>query len=296
MLVLRLVYNNNLDFVKEIQELRSVLKKKNITIGIVESVELENHIIKILCDDNSYNERVKDIINLYISNVLYKVVLEEYKDKEMFDYLTENYFFLKQDEVIEVEEQIMRVLLDNDSLNFDNLIYCMNKINNIIEKIKICLEENSEININGFIRFRMKELREDIENIIDKVIESYMVEKEYKEFIKLLKYFVEIQESKIEEINIVIDESGNYSIVDKNKKNIFNEFMKELIECKVDSDVKMEDIIISGLITNAPKSVIIHGKKNCLNKEFMDTIENVFENKVSFCNGCNLCVEKQVKF
>ena len=47
MLVLRLVYNNNLDFVKEIQELRSVLKKKNITIGIVESVELENHIIKI---------------------------------------------------------------------------------------------------------------------------------------------------------------------------------------------------------------------------------------------------------
>ncbi|MGG7143721.1 putative sporulation protein YtxC [Clostridium nigeriense] len=295
MLVLRLVYNSDLDFVGEIQELRSVLKKKDIKIGIVESVELDNHIIKILCDDNSFNERVKEIINLYISNVLYKIVLEKYKEKEMFDYLTENYFFLKQDEIIEVEEEIMRILLGNEALNFDNLIYCMNKINSIIEKIKNCLEENSEININGFIRFRMKELREDIENIIDKVIESYMVEKEYKEFIKLLKYFVEIQESKIEEINIVIEEGGNYLIIDRNKNDIFKEFMKELIECKVDSDVKMEDIIISGLITNAPKRVIIHGKKNCNNKEFMDTIESVFENKVYFCNKCTLCTEKQVK-
>jgi len=295
MLVLKLVYNSDLDFVYEIQDLRLVLRKKDIKIGVVESVELDNHIIKILCDDNSYSERVRDIINLYISNILYKVVLNEYKEKEMFNYLTENYFFLKQEEIIELEEEIMRVFLENKSLNFDNLIYCLNKVNSIIEKIKNCLEENTEINIDGFIRFRMKELREDIESIIDKVIEGYMVEKEYKEFIKLLKYFVEIQESKIEEINIVINEAGNYAIVDRNKKDIFDEFMKELIEYKLDSDVKIEDIIISGLITNSPKKVIIHGKDNCNNKEFMDTIENVFENKVSFCNGCVLCVEKQVK-
>ena len=33
-----------------------------------------------------------------------------------------------------------------------------------------------------------------------------MVEKEYNEFIKLLKYFVEIQESKVDEVNILIEE------------------------------------------------------------------------------------------
>ncbi|MBQ6820028.1 MAG: putative sporulation protein YtxC [Clostridium sp.] len=295
MLVSKLVYCSNLDFIREIQDLRLVLKKKDIKIGIVESVEYNNHIIKILCDDNSYNERVKDIVNLYISNILYRIVLYEYKTKEMFDYLTENYFFLKQEEIIQVEEEIMNILLENKSINFDNLIYCLNKINNIIEKIKSCLEENSEINIDGFIRFRMKELREDIESIIDKVVESYMVEKEYKEFIKLLKYFVDIQESKLEEVNIIISESGTYSITDKDNKDIFSEFMKELIECKLDSDVKMEDVIISGLITNAPEKVIIHGKNNCLNKEFLDTIEKVFENNVVFCEDCLLCTEKTMK-
>ncbi|MCF0148467.1 MAG: putative sporulation protein YtxC, partial [Clostridium sp.] len=118
MLVLKLVYNSDLDFVYEIQDLRLVLRKKDIKIGVVESVELDSHIIKVLCDDNSYSERVRDIINLYISNILFKVVLNEYKEKEMLGYLTENYFFLKQEEIIEVEEEIMKVFLENKSLNF----------------------------------------------------------------------------------------------------------------------------------------------------------------------------------
>ncbi len=32
-----------------------------------------------------------------------------------------------------------------------------------------------------------------------------MVDKEYNEFIKLLKYFVEIEESKLDKLNILID-------------------------------------------------------------------------------------------
>lgn len=38
----------------------------------------------------------------------------------------------------------------------------------------------------------MRKFREDIEKIIDKVVEGYMVEKEYKEFVRFLKYFVDI--------------------------------------------------------------------------------------------------------
>ena len=71
-------------------------------------------------------------------------------------------------------------------------------------------------------------LREDIEEIIDKVVEEYMVEKEYREFVKLLKYFVDIQESKIEKINIYIHKGGGYELKDGYGNDIFNEFMKEL--------------------------------------------------------------------
>ena len=141
----------------------------------------------------------------------------------------------------------------------------------------------------------MKELREDIEEIIDKVVEEYMVEKEYREFVKLLKYFVDIQESKIEKINIYIHKGGGYELKDGYGNDIFNEFMKELDECKVDTEAKMEDIIISGLITNAPKQVIIHHKENCLNTEFIDTIVNVFGDRVFYCAGCANCESTKLK-
>ena len=289
MLVMKIVHNDEIDLVHELQELWEILKKKNITIGLVESGEGSSHLIKVMCNEECYNEKIKRMIYLYISNILYNIVIEKYREKELFNFLTETYFFLKQEEILEVEEMIMKVLRSEENLKDEKMIFCISKINSIIEKIKTCLEENEEINIKGFITFRMKELREDIEEIIDKVVEEYMVEKEYKEFVKLLKYFVDIQESKIEKINIYIHEGGGYELKDGYGNDIFNEFMKELSECKIDTEAKIEDIIISGLITNAPKQVIIHHKENCLNAEFIETIVNVFGDRVFYCTGCTNC-------
>ena len=295
MFIMKVVHNNEIELVRELQELRELLKKKNITIGLVESKEGSSHLVKIMCDEEGYSEKVKRMIYLYISNILYNIVIEKYRKKELFNFLTETYFFLKQEEILEVEEMIMKVLRSEENLKDEKMIFCISKINSIIEKIKTCLEENEEINIKGFITFRMKELREDIEEIIDKVVEEYMVEKEYKEFVKLLKYFVDIQESKIEKINIYIHEGGGYELKDGYGNDIFNEFMKELSECKIDTEAKIEDIIISGLITNAPKQVIIHHKENCLNAEFIETIVNVFGDRVFYCTGCTNCETSKLK-
>ena len=122
-----------------------------------------------------------------------------------------------------------------------------------------------------------------------------MVEKEYKEFVKLLKYFVDIQESKIEKINIYIHEGGGYVLKDGNGNDVFGEFMKELAECRIDTEAKIEDIIISGLITNAPKQIIIHHKENCINLEFIETIINVFGDRVFYCTGCANCIPSKIK-
>lgn len=295
MLVLQLAYSGELDFVEELQELKELLKKKHIIIGVVESLEGKTHVIKVMCDDLSYSDKICNLINLYISNILYRIVITKYKEKELFEYLTDTYFFLKQDEILEVEEEIMKVLYCEEGSSDDNFIYYSNKTNSIIDKIKDCIEENNEININGFITFRMRELRKDIEAMIDKVVEKYMVEKEYKEFIRLLKYFVDIQECKIEEINLTALSSGGYMVTDGYGEDIFTSFLNELSDCKIGVDANMEDIIISGLITNAPKKITIHHKEDCKNSEFIDTIVNVFGERVDFCNGCEICSKTKIK-
>ena len=281
MLILKLAYNEELNFSRDLQELRALLKKKDILVGFVESIEKKTHIIEIICEENCYNEKIKDIINLYVSNILYRIVIDNYRKKEIFEFLTDNYFFLKQREIIEVEDEIVKVLKYEETTKSEDSIYCLNRINSMIEKIRDCINEKQEINIDGFITFRMKKLRGDIESIIDKVVERYMVEKEYKEFVKLLKYFVEIQECKIEEINIIIEENNNYIIKNGEGKDLYYDFLKEITEEQGRLELNMEDVLISGLITSAPKKIIIYGKENCTNKEFLDTIENVFGNKVT---------------
>ena len=283
MLVLKLAYSEELDFIEELQGLRELLKKKSINIGLVESLEKNTHIIKIICDDDNYNEKIRKKIIMYVSNIMYKIIIEKYRKKELFEFLTDNYFFLRQSELLEAEEIIMNVLRLENSNKDTDFLYYSNIINEIIDKIKICIEENNEFNINGFLLFRMKELRSNIEIIIDRIIENYIIDKEYEEFIRLLKYFVNIQDSKLQEVNLTIQTLGGYSLTDGNGKDILDEFLKELAGCKIGVDANMEDIIISGLITNSPEHIIIHSKEKCLNKEFIDTIVKVFGNKVTFC-------------
>jgi|GEM_PF-2687391 len=75
MLVLKLAYSEELDFIEELQGLRELLKKKSINIGLVESLEKNTHIIKIICDDDNYNEKIRKKIIMYVSNIMYKIIL-----------------------------------------------------------------------------------------------------------------------------------------------------------------------------------------------------------------------------
>ena len=75
MLVLKLAYSEELDFIEELQGLRGLLKKKSINIGLVESLEKNTHIIKIICDDDNYNEKIRKKIIMYVSNIMYKIIL-----------------------------------------------------------------------------------------------------------------------------------------------------------------------------------------------------------------------------
>lgn len=282
MLVLELAYMGELDFIKELQDLKTLLKERNIVIGLVERLEGRIHIVKVILEDECKSEKSLEKITLYISDLLYRIIIKYYREKELFQFLCDTYFFLKQEEILEIEDRIMNTFYKDNRIENEEDIYCENKINKITTKIKECLDEFGSFNINGFIRFRMKELRDDIENVIDKVVEKYMVEKEYKEFIDLLKYFVEIQESKIETVQIFITGEGRYTLTNREGEDIFKDFIKDINEVKLGQGVSIEDVIISGLITNAPKEIIIYDKELCTNREFIDTIEKVFVDKVKF--------------
>ncbi|MGG5462515.1 putative sporulation protein YtxC [Clostridium sp. B9] len=280
MLLMTLCCEDEKNLIQDIQSIKQVLKNKDIAIGISESISSGTHFVKIYCEDNQFDERKKEIIMLYISNVIYNVIIEHYREKEMLHYINENYFFLKHDEILEIDLTISKILKGEKKVCSDKDFYCLNKVNNIIENIKEFILENDYINIEGFITFRMKGLLKEIECIIDKVVEEYMIEKEYNEFIKILKYFVDIQDCKLEEVNLIIHRNGVYQVKDNLGGDVFKEFLNEITDMSEEGIVNVEDVIISGLITNSPKKIKIYNEQECINKEFLQTIKSVFGERV----------------
>lgn len=290
MLLLTVVYNSSMEYIiDEIRDIKKCFEHKKIIIGMSECIIEDTHFIKFFCSDDNLSASNIKIFNLNVANMLYKIVTMEFCKKGINNFLAETYFFLRNDEIKQIKPIIQEALLSEGAISSPNRVYCINRKNSIIDKITRCIEENNEINISGFLTFRTKELNGDFECIVDKVVEEYMVEKEYNEFIKLLKYFVDVQESKIDEVNIVIGINGNYDLRDEEGNDLLVNMITELPEVEFDSNENREELIISTMITSAPKKVIIHCVEHCKNKELIKTISMVFENKVHYCDSCEVC-------
>ena len=64
-------------------------------------------------------------------------------------------------------------------------------------------------------------------------------------------------------------------------KNITKSCFEEFIETKEQNNLNNEDVLISSLITLAPRKVFLHFESENYNKKIVNTIEQIFENKVS---------------
>jgi len=230
------------------------------------------------------DKKVINSINDYLVDILYDITMDRFIKVELNKFITDAYFFLKREETEELLEKISDVLTDKDKRYIEDSIYCLNKKNEIIKKIKKCIDENNEINIDGFLTFRCRELFIDIKGIVEKIVEKYMVDKEYNEFIKLLKYFVEIEESKLDKLNILIDSTGKYTLKDSEGNDLTEEVYIEISDVKYVENISVDDMLISWLITNVPKEINIYNIENCTNKELINTIKNVFEERVNIYN------------
>lgn len=302
MLLLTIVYNKSLEYaVDGMYNIKEYFKIRNKKIVMSEQIGEGILFLKIFCEDEKFNSEDRKLFDLYIANVIYKVVINEFYKKHIDKVLEDMYFFLKNEEKDIIKNRCLEVFNYNEEKNDEDYMFFINKKNAIIKIILECIEENNEINIDGFLRFRSAIINEELDEILDKIIEKYMVEKEYDEFIKILKYFADIQDSKIDVVNILIDKSGKYIVTDKNDENIekwLTNSLEEVNNTVVPKGITKEDMLISGLIASAPKSIIIHGFKNCKNKEFIKTLNNVFGAKTIMCDGCKICksISKSMEF
>lgn len=224
-------------------------------IDVLISVEEENK--------NNIEEVSKEITNLILS-VMKDILLKEYIQEHYNDSQTEE------------KEKIYRY-----SLNLFNEKEDLVR-NTVYTRVYTYIMNNDYINIDGFVKFRIKEFRKYISTISDIALEEYLIQKDQDEFINVLKYFIDMQEEKIDYIKVHIIEENYINLYDKNGKRVNGLNNEEMMSMAIQENLNYEDFLISTLLTLCPKKIdILDSINNNSSKEIIETIQSVFGDRVN---------------
>lgn len=152
------------------------------------------------------------------------------------------------------------------------------------------LKEDTTMLMDGFVAFRLKEYEVLLVALAERLVEQYVTQKEYDEFIGLLKYFVNIQQPRPRLVHVLVQEHGGYTLIDEDGEDITARCFADFLEGEVLlTEEAYDDLLISVLITLAPEKIILHNRKHIQNRELFSTISLVFDGKISDCQGCGFC-------
>lgn len=231
------------------------------------------------CNDRALVE-IRKKLQHYIADLITGIIIDDMQAYIMEKIIQEEYFYFDKEEKDKILKDALSILRKENfvSPSENNGIEWRNRV---WQRVMEHLEGNNEIILGGFIRFRLKDFLKELEDAIDCAVDDLIIEKEYNEFIKLLRYFVEIQEPKIDEVHVTIDENGKYVLHDSNFRIINNDILEDLAREISDKEISYDDLLISSLITIAPSKITIHEFNKIKNTELLNTINNVFYGKVT---------------
>ncbi|HHW06730.1 MAG TPA: putative sporulation protein YtxC [Clostridia bacterium] len=182
-----------------------------------------------------------------------------------------------------------RLLILEKALGFLAESYPQRRKHAVLQLIFDYLETERLLNLEGFIRFRLGSYMEELSDAVEQAVDEYLAEKEYNDFIRLLRYFVEIQEPRIERVNVLIQPSGLFQLYDSCDNIIKSDYLESFVAELAEHELSYEDLLISTLITLAPRHIILHLPDPGGVMSTVHTIESVFAERVSLCRGCAKC-------
>lgn len=224
-------------------------------------------------------DNISDFENL-ICNIFIQTIIEFYENKLIKEIINFNYFYFEEYEKNKIFENCIDILEtigreENDKK--EKLIY---------DEILKYIKEKKSMILDGFVRFRLKEYVKYIDNIVDEGVNKYIIDKEYTEFINLLKVYIESKKSEIDLIHLIYI-NGESILLDKNKN--FISITENIFNAKYLSDISFSsnDFALNTLLTLLPEKIEIHLIEK--EDEFINTLKSIFEGRIQICNDCNIC-------
>ncbi len=271
---------STLDCTKEVKDKLGQNLKENIIIA-------ENKSRDYTLFEIDFDQSVEFSDLEYLADIIADIVIDKLEKKFINRIIRYKYQHFNNDERTQIQKLAVEHL--NDGLRSNNKI--LGKIvrkKEIIKEIINYLYQNQDLNIEGFARFRLKNYLDELKLAVERAVDDYIVQKEYNEFIDLLRYFVDLQEPRISLIHVLQDDDKSFQIMDKYQNIISNEYLEGYLADMFDEEVESEDLLVSALINVAPAKIVLHFD----DQEVEETVKNIFGDRVEICKGCDICKDR----
>lgn len=259
----------------------------NYLLTEFQNIELEDIYISNL-SFKLYNNFIvhykgKDLDTFYkiFSDIFSTTILNFYEHYIIEHLINCNYFYFNDIEKKEILDIAKNYLLDND----------LSEVNIRKDSIKIsCIEyfsNNKSVILDGFVNFRINEYIKIIDYIVDLSVNKFIIDREYSEFIDLLKCYINSRDCNFSLVHLIyrtqestlLDESKNIISLDDSILN--NKYLSDI-------SFSSNDYTLNTLLTLLPKKIYIH-LIDSVEDEFINTLKLIFGNRISICNDCNIC-------
>lgn len=212
----------------------------------------------------------------FLTELIGEVVIEFYEEKMLKQLINYNYFYFDEYEKNKILENCMQLI--------EPEMYNTKLLGN--KNIKEYVKENKAMILDGFVYFRLRAYLEYLDEVVDSGVNQFVIEKEYREFISLLRVYVE---SKVPEYNLLhlIYINGESILLDE-KRNIVS-VSENIYNAKYLSDISFSsnDFALNTLLCLLPRRIEIHLIDD--EDEFINTLKLIFEGRVTICKDCDIC-------
>lgn len=243
-------------------------------ITVKEFVHYKNIILHYK-DDN-----VLLFINI-LANILTKCIIQFYEKNLINNFINLNYFYFSKLEKDKISSNTLELINNSEDSNTK-----YDLINNTLFKY---INEHHSLYLNGFINFRLQDYLEFLNTKIDFAVNKFLIDKEYLEFINILKLYINSES--------IHSKTNHLHLIYKDKDSIIINDNKEIISCnenitkaKYISDISFSsnDLALNTLLNLLPKKITIHLTDGYVD-EFINTLKLIFQERVIICEDCDIC-------
>ena len=229
--------------------------------------EREFPVVKIFYDDN-HTYAVMDTSNKVVFEkyirVLSRYIIDKYETKILKRIIIKNYPEIPHAIVNEILK-----LKENENIGERRAV--------VEDILREYFTENNQGNVEGIVNFRLYEYKKILNSMAENMVDLYYLNREYDDFVELLRYFISVQTSRPELIFITVNKYGMYNVLDENREDITKQAVAELVPPEEAENIAFDDLLISMLISLAPEKIIVENEENIKNHQLFETIEKVFE-------------------